>query len=258
MSAHHSITTSSCLGEVRQALQDLADHKIRESGQRFFKEPIKTYGVKLPEVNKISAGIFNQLKKNPKADVFRLCGELWASGYFEESIVACNWSYRMRKFYVEADFDTFEGWVTKYVTNWASCDTLCNHTIGAILEKYPVLIDRVKGWAGSENRWVRRASAVSLIIPARKGLFLPEVLEIAESLLTDDDDLVRKGYGWLLKTAAGTNRAAVFDFIMHYKNEMPRTALRYAIEKMPPDLKSMAMEKNKEGPAGASGENMKF
>lgn len=225
-------------------MQDLADYKIRESSRRFFKEPIKTYGVKLPEVNKIGAGIFNQLKKSPKEEVFGLCDALWASGYFEESIVACNWSYRMRKFYVEADFDTFEGWVTKYVTNWASCDTLCNHTVGALVEKYPVLLNRIKEWAGSENRWMRRASAVSLIIPARRGLFLPEVFEIAESLLTDHDDLVRKGYGWLLKTAAEVHQDAVFDFIMRHKNEMPRTALRYAIEKMPPDLKSMAMEKN--------------
>ncbi len=244
MSVHHSITTL-CLAEVRQALQDLADHKIRESGQRFFKEPIKTYGVKLPEVNKISAYIFNQLKKSTKAEIFGLCGELWASGYFEESIVACDWSYRMRKLYIEEDFDIFEEWVTGYVSNWASCDTLCNHTVGAILEKYPVLISRIKGWTRSENRWVRRASAVSLIVPARRGLFLPEVFEIAESLLKDDDDLVRKGYGWLLKTAAEAHQDAVFDFIMRHKSEMPRTALRYAVEKMPQELKRLAMNKNK-------------
>ncbi len=231
------------LAEVREALLDLADQKIRESGQRFFKEPIKTYGVKLPEVNKISAGIFSRLKKSTKEEVFWLCGELWASGYFEESIVACNWCYRLRKQYVEEDFDIFESWVIKYVTNWASCDTLCNHTIGALVEKYPVLLNRVKEWAWSENRWVRRASAVSLIVPARRGLFLSEIFEIAERLLTDDDDLVRKGYGWLLKTAAEANQAAVFDFIIRRKAEMPRTALRYAIEKMPPELKRMAMEK---------------
>lgn len=231
------------LAEVREALLDLADQKTRESSQRFFKEPIKTYGVKLPEVNKISTDVFSRLKKSTKAEVFDLCGELWASGYFEESIVACNWSYRLRKLYVEEDFDIFESWVTKYVTNWASCDTLCNHTVGALLEKYPVLFGRIKEWIRSENRWVRRASAVSFIVPARRGLFLPEILEIAESLLTDDDDLVRKGYGWLLKTAAEAHQDVIFEFIMRHKAEMPRTALRYAIEKMPPELKRMAMEK---------------
>lgn len=231
------------LAEVREALLDLADQKTRESSQRFFKEPIKTYGVKLPEVNKISTDVFSRLKKSTKAEVFDLCGELWASGYFEESIVACNWSYRLRKLYVEEDFDIFESWVTKYVTNWASCDTLCNHTVGALLEKYPVLFGRIKEWIRSENRWVRRASAVSFIVPARRGLFLPEIFEIAESLLTDDDDLVRKGYGWLLKTAAEAHQDVIFEFIMRHKAEMPRTALRYAIEKMPPELKRMAMEK---------------
>ena len=96
-------------------------------------------------------------------------------------------------------------------------------------------------WAYAENRWKRRASAVSLIIPARKGLFLPEVFEIAKILLKDTDDLVQKGYGWMLKVASQANQQDVFEFIMAHKAKMPRTALRYAIEKMPLEMRRVAM-----------------
>ena len=92
---------------------------------------------------------------------------------------------------------------------------------------------------------MRRAAAVSLIVPARKGLFLNDCLEIAELLLNDNDDMVQKGYGWLLKVAADKHQQVVLNFVLARKESMPRTALRYAIEKMPAELKAMAMAKPK-------------
>ena len=108
---------------------------------------------------------------------------------------------------------------------------------------YPEFLSRLKKFAKSENRWTKRAAAVSLIIPARRGKFLKEILEIADIILLDKDDMVQKGYGWLLKVASQTYQKEVFDYVMKNKNVMPRTALRYAIEKMPKELKVRAMEK---------------
>ena len=59
----------------------------------------------------------------------------------------------------------------------------------------------------------------------------------------DEEDLVQKGYGWMLKEASKKHREEVFEYIMRRKSEMPRTALRYAIEKMPEDLRRKAMER---------------
>jgi 3-methyladenine DNA glycosylase AlkD len=82
---------------------------------------------------------------------------------------------------------------------------------------------------------------VSLVVPARKGLFHKEVFELAEILLLDSEDIVQKGYGWMLKEASNFDAQAVFQFVMEHKSVMPRTALRYAIEKMPNNLKERAM-----------------
>ena len=90
---------------------------------------------------------------------------------------------------------------------------------------------------------MRRGSAVSLIVPARNGIFLTEIQEIAAMLLMDEEDMVQKGYGWMLKAASQAHQKEVFDFVVRNKARMPRTALRYAIEKMPADLKDKAMEK---------------
>jgi 3-methyladenine DNA glycosylase AlkD len=90
---------------------------------------------------------------------------------------------------------------------------------------------------------MRRAACVSLIVPAKHGKFLPEVFEIASLVLTDPDDMVQKGYGWLLKEASRKHTAEVFEYVMRNKAVMPRTALRYAIELMPWELKAEAMKK---------------
>jgi 3-methyladenine DNA glycosylase AlkD len=68
-------------------------------------------------------------------------------------------------------------------------------------------------------------------------------LEIADILLHDQDDMVQKGYGWMLKEASRTHQKEVFEYVLKHKDNMPRTALRYAIEKMPAELKNEAMKK---------------
>ncbi len=229
--------------KVRQELIRNSDEKTKKSGERFFREDVKLYGIRSALVTSIGREHFKAIPDKNKANVFSLCNELWKSGYMEESFVACNWSYLVNKQYSPEDFEIFEKWVKEYVSNWAECDTLCNHTVGTLVEMYPECLSGLKIWAKSANRWVKRASAVSLIIPARKGKFLEYIFEIADILHSDKDDMVQKGYGWMLKAASQAHQREVFEYIMKKKNTMPRTSLRYSIEKMPAELKKIAMAK---------------
>jgi 3-methyladenine DNA glycosylase AlkD len=231
------------LHNVRNELEQNIDTHTKETAQHFFKEKIKIYGVKTAIVSDISKRYYDEIKDLDKEEIFKLCEDLFSSGVMEESFIACNWSYCLRKEYEEKDFLLFENWLEKYVDNWATCDTLCNHTVGAFVEKFPSYIKELKKWAKSDNRWVKRASAVSLIIPARKGEFIKNIFEIANILIKDQDDLVQKGYGWMLKAASESHQKEVFDYVIKNKKTMPRTALRYAIEKMPKELRKTAMER---------------
>lgn len=228
---------------IRQELKGKADEERRIGGENYFKEPVKLYGVKKPLVDRIGKEYFQEIKGQGKAEIFSLCDLLWKSGSMEEGFIACNWSYYLRKFYEPQDFLIFERWVNEYVSNWATCDTLCNHAVGSFLEMYPEYLSKLKEWAMSPNRWVRRAAAVSLIIPAKEGKFLKDIFEIADILLLDKDDMVQKGYGWMLKVASQAHQKKVYEYVLAHKVSMPRRALRYAIEKMPKVLKSKAMKK---------------
>ncbi len=229
--------------EVRRLLTENADEKIRESGRRFFKEPVLTYGVKTALVTSIAKQTLARLKGESKREIFDLCEDLWRSGFMEESFVACTWAYSLRKYYLPGDFPMFERWVETYVGNRASCDTLCNHSLGAFVEIYPEVVGELKTWTGSPNRWKKRAAAMTLIVPARKGLFLADMFEIAEKLLADPDDLVQKGYGWMLIGRRPGPSSGSFRLPLSRKEVMPRTAFRYALEKMPAELRAEAMKK---------------
>ncbi len=166
------------ISDVRRELIESADEKTRESGQRFFKEEAKFHGVKAAAVREIAKRRYRDVKDLDKKELFALCEELLRSDYGEEAFIAFEWAYSMRKKYEPADFSVFESWLSQYVNNWAKCDTLCNHTLGTFVEMYPEHVANLKGWTASDNRWLRRAAAVTLILPARKGDFLDDVFDI--------------------------------------------------------------------------------
>jgi len=228
---------------LRKELSSNTDEVTKKSSERFFKEAVNVYGIKTALVGKISSEYFKKIKELKKSEIFEICEELWKSGMMEESFIACSWTYNIHKQFEEKDFEYLERIVKTYVSNWASCDTFCNHTVGSFIEMYPTYIEKLKDWSKSSNRWVKRASAVSFIIPARHGKFLKDIFEIADIMLLDKDDMVQKGYGWMLKAASQAHEAQVFDYVMDHKDVMPRTSLRYAIEKMPKELKIKAMKK---------------
>ena len=219
------------------------DEKTRLTYQSFFKEKVLYHGVKMSVVNKLASEFYKQIRYLSKYDIFSLCEELLKTDYGEEAAIAFKWAYRLNSHYESEDFNLFETWLEKFVNSWAKCDEFCNHSIGSLVVRYPEYVQDLKRWARSDNRWMRRASAVTLVIPVRRGLFLADAFEIADMLLLDEDDLVRKGYGWLLKETSRLHRQEVYEYVIKYKNVMPRVALRYAIELMPQDMRKAAMSK---------------
>ncbi len=229
---------------IREELVQAVDEKSQQTYQRFFKEKVNAYGCTSAASIKIATKYWQEVSKWDKSDIFLLCEALYQSGYLEEAYIASKWVPNLKDRFEPADIDTFKRWINSYITNWAACDGFCNHSVGEFIEKYPQCLGELKTWTLSENRWMRRAAAVSLIIPAKRGKYIRDVLEIADALLTDEDDMVRKGYGWLLKEASRMHEDIIFEYVQANKRKMPRTALRYAIELMPKERRAEAMKKD--------------
>ena len=237
------ITIEKIIQNVRKDL--VANVEEKYNVKRFLKRNILRYGVRTPIVRKIAKKYFQDIEGFNKEKIFISAEQLLKSGYGEEATIAIQWIFGVKSRLVKMDFNVFEKWLEKYINNWAKDDDFCAHIIYPMIKKCPVLIKRVKLWAKSKNQWVRRASAVSFIKTFghchATEHNIKDIFDIAKILLYDKEDLVQKGYGWMLKSASVYHQKHVFDFVMTCKENMPRTALRYAIEKMPRSLRKKAM-----------------
>ncbi len=232
--------------KIRKELKANFDLKYRAGSINFFKEKIKVYGVRTGIVRKIGNRYWNDIKNQDVDEIFQLCEELLKSDYNEESTIAFGWARNCKDKFEKKHFFVFESWLKKYVNNWAKCDDFCTHAFNTLFHKFPEFYSRVKSWTKLNNRWMRRGTGV-VHISINKEFYsetnLKHIFEIADLLLMDEDDLVQKGYGWMLKVASVHYQKQVFDYVMKHKKVMPRTALRYAIEHMPKEMKKKAMAK---------------
>ena len=230
--------------DIRDDLRSAVDPARKDAHKRFFKEQVRFYGVWAAELHAIAKKYWPEIRKMEKEELFGLCVELLRSGWGEEAMLVGQWVPKTYRVWVYEDIFTFRDWIDRYIDNWAECDTFCNHTMERFLERFPEGIAEIRSWTLSGNRWMKRAAAVSLVIPARKGKFLEDIFFIADTLMDSPDDMVQKGYGWMLKEASKSHRQEVYEFVLCRRDVMPRTALRYAIEKMPDTMRREAMKRN--------------
>ena len=221
--------TEEIIGETRRHY----DAAKAESSKRYFREPIQSWGLSMPQCKEIAANFYPRVKGNLPLTI-EVIGELHRHGVFEVAVVGDYMLTKMKGRLTPGHFDTFDGWVDT-LSNWANTDSLCTGIIVETIRKDPRLVERLLDWTKSENRWRRRASAVSLVPIARKGDMLDDAFRIADRLMEDKDDMVQKGVGWLLKEASKKHPEEVRDYLLKWKPKTSALVLRYASEKLPND-----------------------
>jgi len=220
---------------TRRALKAAADPVRARGAERYFKDTIKCYGVASPVVRSLDAELYGLVRADWTVDdAVALCDILFADKELEAKGIGGLMLARFKKHYPPSLFDKVEGWLAAdLLDNWASVDVFCTDAMGAFLRRHPAFVERIKRWAFHPNRWVKRAALVSFIRPARKGEFLDAIYEISASVFPVDDDLIHKANGWLLREAGKTDIGRLERFLRERGPAIPRTTLRYAIERFP-------------------------
>lgn len=226
------MTAAALLKDIRAQLKAAADPEFAAGLRRFFKEPVKPYGVRTPLLRELARLAYAQVKHWPVADRDRFVTDFWKSGMLEEGAIVCHLYRRFAKSCGEREFRMFEHWINRYVRNWSHCDGVSTWLIAASIANRPGLADRLAGWTKSKNRWKRRSAAVSLIQEAKQGRNTETIFHICDLLLNDADDMVQKGVGWLLKETYPKRPREVLDFLDPWRTRAPRLVLRLASEKM--------------------------
>lgn len=228
------MTVEVLLRQMRARMKAAADAEFAAGLRWFFKEPVKPYGVRTPQIREFARLAHREVKQWPVADRDRFVTELWKSGMLEEGVLVAHLYRRFAKTCEVREFRMFEQWINRYVTNWSHCDGVSTWLIAASIANRPELVGKLAAWTRSKNRWKRRAAAVSLVQEAKHGRNTETILLICDLLLGDTDDMVRKGVGWLLKETYPQKPREIRAFFASRGVDAPRLVLRLAAEKMTP------------------------
>jgi 3-methyladenine DNA glycosylase AlkD len=169
------------------------------------------------------------------ADAMAFADRLMADRYLETKSVGIEVVARYRRAFSPALLPRWKRWLAaNQSANWATTDAMCGALIGPLLMAFPDRAAEMDAWSRHRNMWVRRASIVGLIPLARRGRELDLVYTIAKRLHADREDLIQKAVGWALREAGKADAARLERHLRSNGPSIPRTTLRYAIERFPP------------------------
>jgi 3-methyladenine DNA glycosylase AlkD len=171
-------------------------------------------------------------------DAMALGGSLMRDPYLETKSVGIEVVARFRREFTPRLLPRWKRWLAQDCSaNWATTDAVCGALIGPLLAECPALLPAMRVWVRHRNLWVRRASIVSLIVPMRRGLALDLAYEQARALHPDPNDLIQKAVGWVLRETGKRDAARLDAYLRANGASIPRTTVRYAIERFPPAVR---------------------
>lgn len=224
--------------EVQKALRDLADSEISERSKRFFKTGPGEYGegdqflgIRVPKIRKI-ARRFKELSLSQTE-------RLLHSDFHEERLCALIILVNRSKRAAPQELgEIYQLYLknTTYINNWNLVDSSAEHIVGRYLAEEDRDRSILYQLAKSDDLWERRISIMSTFHFIKNNDF-DDTLKIAELLVNDKHDLIHKATGWMLREIGKRKIEVEKDFLDQHIQDMPRTMLRYAIEKIPEEMR---------------------
>ena len=234
--------------DARRALAGLARPAGDFDASRYFRGTARLgfYNVGTARVRALAREIVAAHQGWSAADALAFADLLIANRYLEVKGLAIEVLARFRRQFRPAFLRTWKRWLAANAAdNWATTDGICGMLIGPLLVAHPELVPRLAPWARDRNLWVRRAAIVALIPPLRRHDVLDQVYATARMLHTDDADLIQKAVGWALREAGKADPARLERYLRANGSRLPRTTVRYAIERFAPPKRRALLEETR-------------
>ncbi len=227
------ITPKYIADHIRRVLKDGGSAPHAEGVQRFFKEDIQSRGWYAAELRRVAVRFRRSILREMGQDfLVKVADELFSDDVLEEKAFAVYLLQTLTAHFDDAEFRLFQTWLNR-ISSWADHDAVVHYLIAPMIVAKPERAGIVFRWAKSRDRWHRRAACVALIQGARQKMFFSEITRLSNLLLSDDDDMVQKGLGWLLRESAKFNPRRTVPYLMKVRTSAPRLVLRTACETLP-------------------------
>jgi len=234
-------TPAAVAAQVRRALKDGGSAEHAAGVRWFFKDEIKSHGWYTADLRRAAVRSRREVRKEHGLDfLIEVADRLFSGSVLEEKIAAVFLLEKLDGEFGDADFKRFETWLDR-ISSWADHDALVHDLIAPMIASKPARARIVLRWAKSANRWHRRAACVALIRGSRAKMFFPEITKLSDFLLPDEDDMVQKGLGWLLRETAKFDAKRTVPYLMKIRRRAPRLVLRTACETLTPAVRKRVL-----------------
>ena len=219
--------------QIRSALRGGGSAGHAAGVQWFFKEEIKSHGGYTADLRRMVRRCRREiLREHNFPFLVQVADRLFSGTVLEEKIAAVFLLEKMDAQFRDAEFKLFETWLDR-ISSWSDHDGLVHYLIAPMVAAKPARVNAVFRWARSRNRWHRRAACVALIQGTRRKMFFPQITRLSNLLLADEDDMVQKGLGWLLRETAKFSPKRTVPYLMKIRERATRLVLRTACETLP-------------------------
>ena len=226
-------TPAGVAAQIRHALKDGGSAEHAAGVQWFFKEEIKSHGWYTGDLRRaIRRCRKDILREHDFYFLIKVADQLFSGPVLEEKVAGIFLLESLTDKCGDREFELFESWLDR-IGSWADHDGLVHSLISPMIATKPRRAKSVFKWAKSPNRWHRRAACVALIRGARAKMLFAEITKLSDRLLSDEDDMVQKGLGWLLREAAKFDAKQTVPYLMKIRDRAPRLVLRTACETLP-------------------------
>ena len=244
----HVHSPAAIAAEILARLETEGDPVKAAGARRYFKEAVEFYGLTAPQMRALADEFHGRIRDHwALDDALALCEILLPRKTFEAKTSAILLLLKFKKEFTPAIVPRLKRWLAAdYCDNWACVDALCPEALSWLIDKHPDLIGEITAWTAHPDRWVRRASIVAFVPLARHGRFLDAAYDVAGRMFPVRDDLLEKANGWMLREAGKKDAARLEEFLLRHGPAIPRTTVRYAIERFP-EAKRKTLLKNTKG-----------
>jgi 3-methyladenine DNA glycosylase AlkD len=224
----------------------LRDPVKAAQSQKYFKDQIVALGVDTPTLRafvKAQAGPL--VGKWTLVQAVECCDRLLAEPELEIQAAGQLLLGAFKKGFTLDLLAPSRKWLGDRLDNWALVDGFCSEVLSPLLERHPEVEKQLWLWSKDRSLWVRRAALVTLVPFARKGRLLDAAYGLAAEHFSDPEDLMHKAMGWLLREAGKTDAERLRRLLLKHGSAIPRTTLRYAIERFAPADRKRLLEETR-------------
>ncbi len=229
---------NSFLLEIQKALKNVATTEQQKKSEWYLKKAAQFHGVRSPDIDACFKEYFKSTLKDQMFSIqFKIALSLLTSEFHEEKKFGILLLHKNIKLLNESHITSFSKLFPNDIKDWATCDSFSSKVLTNMIKQNPAIAQKIYEWRNSNHLWQQRASCIAFVVIARHGEYNDMIISICRTVIKNPERFAQLGAGWVLRELSLADLDLVLLFIKKNYEFFSREGLRYAIEKMKPEMR---------------------